>query len=397
MRSNSPTSGKVIVRITQDERPDPSSPANLHFSVEDTGIGIAEDKLALIFESFEQVDTSYARKYGGSGLGLAICKQLVSLMGGKIWVESREGAGSTFHFAVPLTPSAMQIPTDEESAINTTGTNVNGLRLLVVDDNEVNRDVASLSLEQDHEVTTANNGLDALEKISAADFDAVFMDVQMPLMDGLNATSVIRSLEMGNRPIPRIAIELEPLLAGKLFGRHLPIMAMTAHAMGSDRDMCLKAGMDNYVTKPIIPGQLQQVLNEMFLPRRNAGSMGVARNHSTPTRAIVPTIEEIRHFLHQTTRLKEEQIDKILNSACQSMAHHLAAATQALRQKDTSTLARSCHTLKGTLLQCGLEEWADKAQAIYNGARENRDLPYAQLLEDLRTGLAPLLPSQAPY
>nr|WP_321466702.1 ATP-binding protein [uncultured Desulfobulbus sp.] len=385
--------GTITLRVSHEEGADAAAQPQVHFAVQDTGIGIARDKLALIFESFEQVDTSYARKYGGSGLGLAICKQLTGLMGGRIWVESTEGHGSTFHVAFPLLPCNGSVSPHTDSAAPAASAPVSGLRLLVVDDNEVNRDVASLSLEQTHRVTTANNGMEALEAIAAADFDAVLMDVQMPIMDGLDATATIRALERGDSAAHPLPQPLAQALAEKLVKRHLPIVAMTAHAMGSDRDMCLEAGMDAYVTKPIIPGQLQDVLNELFRRPRPAAAQTAEPAQPSPS-PEVPSPEQVRHFLQQTTGLEEELIARILAAACTSMADHLAAAFQALHEHDIPILARSCHTLKGTLLQCGLSLWAEKAQTIYNGARENRDLPYAELLEELQAGLAPLLTRQ---
>ncbi len=368
----------------------------VHFEVRDTGIGIAADKLARIFESFEQVDNSYARKYGGSGLGLAICKQLVGLMEGRIWVESREGQGTSFHVVVPLLPCTSPEKGEADAPPPTDTSLPGGLRLLVVDDNEVNRDVASMSLEQDHTVSTAANGLEALEQIALTPFDVVLMDVQMPLMDGLQATAIIRELEKGNRPTVPLPEPLLQQLRVRLLGHHLPIMAMTAHAMGGDRQMCLQAGMDAYVTKPILPGQLQATLADLL--RRPHPQLPAPASSVVSTERRLPplaTVEGVRQYLHEATRLSDEQIDRILASARRSLQDHLAAATQAQRQQDSDTLARACHTLKGTLLQCGLHGWADKAQTIYNGARSRQSLPFDLLLDELRQGLIPLL-SQGP-
>ncbi len=384
--------GSVTLRIHQLDAPAPHARPSLHFEVIDTGIGIAGDKLSTIFNSFEQVDNSYARKYSGSGLGLAICKQLVDLMGGRIWAESRQGEGSTFHCIIPLAPCAPPVSIAPTGMPRPAIDPIRGLRLLVVDDNEVNRDVASLSLEQDHIVATAANGMEALRCLAQESFDAVLMDVQMPLMDGLAATSVIRNLETGNRPAALLPEELGQALARRLFGRHLPIVAMTAHAMGSDREMCIKAGMDAYVTKPILPGQLQTVLNELLTdiapPAGTGTEPTLFRSPEQPTQQ--PTVADVSRYLHETTQLKEEQIAKILASARQSMTTLLASAAEALEQKDTTKLAQACHTLKGTLLQCGLAALAEQAQAIHTGARDGRDLPYADLLDDLRRALAPL-------
>ena len=385
-------SGYVTLHLERVDAPCAEHQCLLHFAIEDTGIGIAQEKLDLIFESFEQVDTSYARKFGGTGLGLSICKQLVTLMGGRIWVESVEGQGSTFHFTLTLEVGQEQADSKDKTQTQKNGPDTLNLRLLIVDDNEVNREVAGLTLEQRHTVTTACDGLEALQHIASEDFDAVLMDVQMPVLDGLATTKLIRSLEKGNKAEHPLLHELDTLLSQKLFGHHLPIVAMTAHAMGSDRDMCFQAGMDAYVTKPVLPGHLQEVLNELFTPQITDRKQGPQL--AEQVQLILPTIEDIETYLHQTTRLEPAQLTRIIASASNSMAQHLASATQAHRQQDFSTLARSCHTLKGTLLQCGLNSWADKAQAIYNGARENRNLPYGQLLDELHQALAPLIQGQ---
>jgi PAS domain S-box-containing protein len=385
--------GSVTLAIHQEGAPDAQGRVQLHFEVIDTGIGIAEDKLATIFKSFEQVDTSYARKFGGSGLGLAICQQLISLMNGRLWVDSREGEGSTFHAIVPLIPCTPPAAVDSPDVWRPPAASITGLRLLVVDDNEVNRDVAGLSLEQDHEVTTAANGMEALQLLAEKAFDAVLMDVQMPLLDGITATSTIRSLELGNRPGLTLPGGLEQALARRLFGRHLPIVAMTAHAMGSDQRMCLQAGMDAYVTKPILPGQLQTTLNELFAGAASTADRAaqVAEDDPGGPSLSLPGVEEVSRFLHETTHLNQQQIATLLAAARRSMHTHLAAATQALRQQDRPTLARACHTLKGTLLQCGLTAWADKAQIISTLAQDGRELPDARLLDELRQALSQLI------
>ncbi|MGE4559714.1 MAG: ATP-binding protein, partial [Desulfobulbus sp.] len=222
----------------------------VHFSVTDTGIGIPPAKLSSIFNSFEQADASYSRRFGGTGLGLSICKQLVEIMGGRIWVESRENVGSAFHFVVPLPVDEQAVPEKEKTG-ETLQSPVRGLCILIVDDNPVNLDVAQMMLEQDHHVQTATNGQAALHLLASETFDLVFMDVQMPEMDGLTATTVIRDFEAGLEVWLDLEETCRTLLAGKLKGGHIPIVAMTAHAMEEDKQRCLAAGMDAYITKPL--------------------------------------------------------------------------------------------------------------------------------------------------
>lgn len=213
----------------------------VRFSVTDTGIGIPADKLEAIFEAFEQVDHSNSRRYGGTGLGLAISRELVHLMGGRIWAESTPGSGSTFHFTArfllascPVEEAAPAAPKEVAKA--------RPLKVLLAEDNTVNQRLASRLLEkQGHRVSTVSNGLEAISAVERDSFDAVLMDVQMPLMDGLDATRRIRERE-------------------RLSGRHVPIIALTARAMSGDSEVCVEAGMDAFLSKPVHADDLMRVL-----------------------------------------------------------------------------------------------------------------------------------------
>jgi CheY-like chemotaxis protein len=212
----------------------------LHFVVADTGVGIAPEKQKLIFDAFSQADGSTARKFGGTGLGLTISSRLVELMGGKIWVESALGHGSSFHFTASLREAQ---PTGGKVGVaaqhfrtghdQTALKRVKKLRVLLAEDNAVNQKIASRFLEKEgHHVTLASDGRQALAALDRENFDVVLMDVQMPEMDGFEATAAIRARERDT-------------------GKRLPIIAMTAHAMKGDRERCLAAGMDSYIAKPI--------------------------------------------------------------------------------------------------------------------------------------------------
>ena len=253
--------GSITLKLIPAEEDEEAG--KLHFMVIDTGIGIPVDKQEHIFTSFSQADASTTRKFGGTGLGLSICKQLVELMGGKIWVEGNRKKGSIFHFTVTLAPGQEE---DILKPDNLTVQRVEKLDVLLVDDNEINLHIARHILEKaGHQVMTATNGVEALEVLVAQHFDVIFMDVQMPVMDGLTATNIIRESEQGQDvQFPGLLPNLSALLLQKCKEcGHIPIVAMTANAMDSDRGKCLDAGMDDYLTKPFGPDDIQRVLAEV--------------------------------------------------------------------------------------------------------------------------------------
>ena len=245
--------GGVGIRVELERQVD--SKITLHFRMSDTGVGIAGEQQAEIFEPFRQADGSTTRQYGGTGLGLAICTRLVELMGGHIWLESRVGEGSVFHFTAPFVRSAVGTaggPSDSEdlSQLASTLSSVEPsqgrpLRILLAEDNIVNQKLIMNALlkREGHAVTVATNGCEVLAATERQAFDLILMDVQMPEMDGFEATAAIREAERGS-------------------GRHVPIVAMTAHAMKGDRDKCIQAGMDDYLSKPLKLEALRSTLGK---------------------------------------------------------------------------------------------------------------------------------------
>ena len=229
------------------------SQAQLRFEVQDTGVGIDPIQMTRLFSAFTQADNSTTRRFGGTGLGLTICKQLVTLMGGTIKVDSTPGIGSVFAATLSFDradPSWRldHLPDDSAPHIDP----LIGARVLLVDDNFINLEVAGELLKMAQvEVVTATNGREALEKIAASEYDAVLMDLQMPEMDGLTATRQLR---------------LDPRFA------NLPIIAMTANAMAGDRDRCLAAGMNDHIPKPIDPMEMRHTLAR-WLRRRSTGDL----------------------------------------------------------------------------------------------------------------------------
>ncbi|KAB2923382.1 MAG: PAS domain S-box protein [Dechloromonas sp.] len=211
----------------------------LAITVRDTGIGMAPETLAQLFSPFVQGDASTTRRFGGTGLGLSICKRLIGLMGGDISVESQPGAGSAFHVELPFAIAHKPLPPPPLAATRTPA----DLRILLVEDNAINRKVAEAMLGKLHcRCTSVVNGAEALARLSAEDFDVILMDCQMPVMDGFEATRRLRAGEAGARA------------AG------MPVIAMTANAMQGDREQCLAAGMDDYLAKPVSRDELAAAL-----------------------------------------------------------------------------------------------------------------------------------------
>jgi signal transduction histidine kinase/ActR/RegA family two-component response regulator len=235
--------GEVVVRVELGARH--SDGDTLHVSVSDTGIGIPANKQAAIFDSFSQADTSTTRRFGGTGLGLSIASQLTRLMGGRIWVNSVPNIGSVFHVEIPfqlLPPGALPVVSISALA---QPEEFRPLRVLLAEDNAVNALLASVLLKKaGHHVTHVVTGRKALDALVVNEFDLILMDMQMPDMDGMEATGLIRRAEV-------------------VTGRHIPIIAFTAHAMAEDRKRFLVAGADGYLTKPFTPEQLNDVIESL--------------------------------------------------------------------------------------------------------------------------------------
>ena len=233
----------------------------LKFGVADTGPGIAEKDQEQLFNSFTQADSGMTRLHGGTGLGLALCKKLTLLMGGKIWVETRYGQGATFYFTAKFKKAPVgtvsRVFVGERTAMTEKEEHLSALRILLVEDNQFNRDLARIVLEKKGStVTTATTGLEALELMARQSFGAILMDIQMPEMDGITATKLIRLCENKKDAAAREHNDLIRKVNNKIYGTHTPIIALTAHAMSGDRYLCVKAGMDDYLTKPFHPDEV---------------------------------------------------------------------------------------------------------------------------------------------
>jgi PAS domain S-box-containing protein len=312
--------------------PSVSSVDTLLFSVRDTGIGIPKEKLGLIFQPFTQADGSTTRKYGGTGLGLTISQRLVELMGGRLWVESELGRGSTFYFTAllglargPVACSPPPAPTPAAAP--------RALRVLLAEDNAVNQVVAAQLLKSEgHEVTVAGDGRAALAALARQPFDVVLMDVQMPEMDGLEATAALRCQQAGS-------------------GRHMPVIALTAHAMKGDRERCLAAGMDDYLSKPIRPDDLRRVLAAVEVKESDGGRRTASGEEAASPSAArrPPSTDFNRAELLERLGGNSRVLDEVVGMFLTESPRLLGGVREALDRGDARALVRAAHTLKGTV------------------------------------------------
>jgi PAS domain S-box-containing protein len=302
-------SGEVALRVTLDM--DTPVPGALRFTISDTGIGIAGDKLGAVFERFTQADSSTTRRYGGSGLGLTISKRLVELMGGRISVESGVGKGSVFSFAVPLEIWAGVT----RQAILSVGTGpkppLPALHVLLVEDSADNRTITIAFLQDTpYRVEIAENGAIAFEKFAAGHYDLVLMDRQMPVMDGLTATRAIREWERANQRPPT------------------PIIALTAAALKGDREKCLAAGCTAFLTKPIKQEVLLQAIKE----------------HST---VAPPSLNDVSGRKDMILVRANPKLTDLIPGFLQNRRHDVIAMLVALDRGDFETVENLGHGMKG--------------------------------------------------
>ena len=316
--------GGVHLRVDLDRRQ--QDQVDLHFAVSDTGIGIPEDKLDAIFVPFEQVDTSSTRRFGGAGLGLALASKLAQIMGGRIWAESTLGRGSTFHFTARFAVAASGEERHPEvapppAAADQTPVPERRLRILLAEDNAINQAYAVRTLKKKgHEVVVANNGAEAIEKWEREPVDLVLMDLQMPEVDGFQATAAIREREA-------------------VTGRHTPIIAITAHA---DRERCLADGMDGYVAKPIRASQLFAEIERVTALTLAATPADVEdRQAEIPSPIdeadLLERVDNDREFLAELVELFVEDGPVLLDELRNAVA-----------SQDGPAVARAAHTIKGT-------------------------------------------------
>jgi ammonium transporter, Amt family len=355
-------SGSVTIRCGAKELEEEAT--LLHFMVADTGIGIAEDKVTRIFERFEQAEDTINRTYGGTGLGLSICKQLIDLMEGDIWVESRLGEGSTFHFTVKVGVSAEQRESVPEAPLRSVGEMTpplitpdpilaerpgGGLTILLAEDHPINRKFMTALLEKHgHRVVTAENGQEAVERVTKGGIDLVLMDVKMPVMDGVTATRRIRQL-----PSEMCRV---------------PIIAMTAHALAGDRTKCIQAGMNDYVAKPVEPERLFAVISQWVKPVPTSAVAPASSPHQVAESQDASKCQSLEGIdVRSGVNRMGGNIELYLRLWQEFIHRHADSSTQlrrSLRARQFEQAGHQMHTIRGVAGNLGAKELYETAKDI---------------------------------
>lgn len=339
----------------------------LGFTITDTGIGIPQEQLAAIFEAFTQVDESTTRRYGGTGLGLHISRELVEMMGGELRVESIVGKGSTFHFTVNLElPEQSRQPAvseqDKQEAFSS-GI-IRQCHILVAEDDATNRLYTSSLLKRlGQKCDFAVNGQEALHALEQGDYDLVLMDCRMPIMDGFEATVVIRDPESGVR------------------NHEIPVVALTANAMTGDREACLAAGMNDYLAKPFEFADLEKLLFRI-LPHDASQPLGVQEPRTSPevtaarySHLISATDIFDRDAMERRLLHDSELMRKFVTMFLADMPHKLSELATCLATGNRKAIELQTHTIKGVAANCGAHMLRETAfvmeQAAANGNLES--------------------------
>jgi PAS domain S-box-containing protein len=356
-------SGTVAIRARLiEERGDE---VMVRFEVQDNGIGMKDDEVAELFKSFHQADPSTTRKYGGTGLGLVISKQLAELMGGQVGVDSNPGKGSTFWFTAKLGKSRnFPAPMPQSIQPEVIGI-VNGARILLVEDNIFSQQVGQELLEDaGATVVVANNGKEAIDLMHKEKFDCVLMDVQMPVMDGFEATRMIRT---------------DPRLSDAL------VIAMTANAGKEDQRRCLEAGMDEFVTKPIAPHLLFDVIAKWLGPRRGPAKAPSAPPAAAPAPTAPPVLRDPglldMDALAATFGGNQDKMRKYAFLFLDSARDGLAELSEALDRQDLSRAADLGHRIKSSARAVGAMSFGDLCLAL-EGFRNGGTVQEARAIVD---------------
>ena len=354
--------GQVALHVQPD--PDATGDGCLLFKVSDTGIGISEEQLEIIFEDFSQADSSTTRRYGGTGLGLAISRRLVEFMGGRIWAYSQIEQGThvyfTAQFAVSTATegtlggaaSANPLATQPQSKDGHDGPRP-GLRILLVDDSQDNRTLVQAYLKDcNAEITTAENGMEAVEKFIAGPHDLVLMDLQMPVMDGYAATHAIREWERDSNAAPT------------------PIVALTAYALKEDTQRSIDAGCNGHVTKPLKRDRLMEVIYEF-----TSGQNVVERNGHSSSPEETPSMRERISI--------DPEIKELIPGFLENRQKDIQALSIAVESGDFEGIGFLGHSMKGSGGGYGFQKITDLGRSLEEAANAENQDEIRELVEEL--------------
>ncbi|MDM8552373.1 ATP-binding protein [Desulfobacterales bacterium HSG2] len=361
--------GEVMIRVTLENESD--THATLRFSVTDTGVGIPRDRMDRLFKSFSQTDSSTSRRYGGTGLGLAISKQLAELMGGEIAVESQASKGSTFWFTACFEklPENHEVSPDTGRGFFLTPAEISpskpfarNIRILLAEDNEINQKVALMVLEKfGLSADVVFNGKAAVERLGITPYDVVLMDVRMPEMDGVEATRVIRDPESG---------VLDP---------DIPIIAMTADAMKEDYERCIRAGMNDYLSKPINGAELLSTIKRHLKLE--------VREHKPEIRASVSEcqVSEIFDKAEFLNRMggNEALCEKFIPMFIENFQDRIQKLRTAIDENNLGQIIMEAHSIKGACANISAHRLRDVACQIELGGEEGDSVKAGSLMDKL--------------
>ena len=336
---------------------------DLKFSVSDTGIGIPGNKLSTIFEEFTQASSETTRKYGGTGLGLTIVKELVEIQGGDIFVESKEGVGTSFIFNLSFMKGSLQTGIEKmENPDGNLSSIKNVLNILLVEDNPQNQLLAKkVLMNRGWNVDVAENGKVCLQKLKEKNYDIILMDIQMPEMDGYEATRIIRKV-------------MPPPISST------PIMAMTAHAMSDEQGKCLDAGMSGYISKPFEPKVLYAKIESLIRDDMNSFSTGATKENS-PSRIPFeskPKNEIVKHsdltYLKEIANGSNQFVTEMISLFIEQTPPALEEIEKNLQNKNWQALSKIVHKIKPSVTMVGLKEIEEVVVALENSSQKETDL-----------------------
>jgi signal transduction histidine kinase/DNA-binding response OmpR family regulator len=331
-------------------------PNRIRFAVEDTGIGIPEDKHGLLFERFAQLDSSKTRAFGGTGLGLAISKRLVEMMGGRIGMTSTPGAGSTFWFELPLPETAAPARVGERSPVPITERQSRPARILLAEDLKANQILVTAILKRaGYQVDVAETGEAAVEAVQRQNYDLVLMDVQMPAMDGLEATRLIRAL------------------AGTV--ANIPIVALTASVLEQDVEACRAAGMDDFVAKPVDRDALLAAVERWARPKAEQGA-------GQPQEAVpAPAVLDAEKLASVEDLVGRKALEELVGSFLSDLGQRLAVITAPGAERQT--VEREAHALISLAGNLGLVEVSLCSRKLTDACRRAQEADIPKLIQEL--------------